>query len=239
MLKRRRSGSFTAAGGSQGTSTRPRSRSKRVLTYAGRGIPAVPRAPRLTQFPQPMVTANLKYAQTFTLTGAAAGVIVEDSWWCNGLFDPYASVGGHQPYGYDTIASMYNHYQVLKATATLYCSPYSSPNIMFGMDIGDDIGFAAATPQDIIESRDDAFQIVVAQQGGKKIKRTFVATERYPGAGAATQGKSLTSGSPADGMFFNVWASTVDQSLVMAATSFVIVIDYTAIFWELKDLPAS
>lgn len=239
MLKRRRSDSFgAAAGSSQTVSGRVRSRSRRVLTYAGAGIPAVPRAPRLAQFPQPMVTANLKYAQTFNLTGAAAGVIVEDSWWCNGLFDPYASVGGHQPYGFDTIATMYNHYQVLKATATLSCAPFSG-GVLFGMDIGDDVGFTATAAQDIIESRDAAYKIVVAQEGGKSIKKTFQAKDRYPGAGAATQGKSLVSGSPSDGMFFNVWACTPDQTSVLPQTPFVIVIEYTAIFWELKDLPPS
>ncbi len=33
----------------------------------------------------------------------------------NSIFDPDASVGGHQPYGYDQMAALYNRYRVLKA----------------------------------------------------------------------------------------------------------------------------
>lgn len=33
----------------------------------------------------------------------------------NGMYDPYDPIGGHQPYGFDQYAAIYNHYHVYKA----------------------------------------------------------------------------------------------------------------------------
>lgn len=38
---------------------------------------------------------------------------------CNGLNDPTDALGGHQPYGFDQYAAIYNHYKVYKAKITV------------------------------------------------------------------------------------------------------------------------
>lgn len=82
-------------------SRRKRSRRVRRDTTVVRGVN--PFSPRLI--------CKLKYADrnTFTTTG---NVIATYLWNMNSIFDPDRTGTGHQPYGYDTLATIYQKYRV-------------------------------------------------------------------------------------------------------------------------------
>lgn len=54
----------------------------------------------------------MKYVEEITLTSGAAGVIgTTATFYLNSIYSPKSS-GGHQPYGHDTLAGIYNFYKV-------------------------------------------------------------------------------------------------------------------------------
>lgn len=64
-------------------------------------------------FPKTVRTV-LRYVESGSLTVAASSYN-QIFYKCNGLYDPLDSIGGHQPYGFDQYASIYNHYKVYKS----------------------------------------------------------------------------------------------------------------------------
>jgi hypothetical protein len=71
----------------------------------------------------PRFSANLTYMGKHTLTAGSSGLFgVEQVYRLNSLFDPDFTGTGHQPYGFDQIAALYDQYKVnavsLKLTFT-------------------------------------------------------------------------------------------------------------------------
>jgi len=68
--------------------------------------------------PQRFITKQ-KYSQTFTLNTLVNSYIFN----LNSVFDPDRSGVGHQPYGYDTLATLYNRYRVIGCSWVIngYC----------------------------------------------------------------------------------------------------------------------
>ncbi len=67
----------------------------------------------LTPFP-PKYRCALRYAQTKTYTTGASGVSgTENAFSLNSLYDPDITGVGHQPYGFDQVASLYSKYLVM------------------------------------------------------------------------------------------------------------------------------
>ncbi len=64
-------------------------------------------------FIQPRILSTLKYNTPVNLSNAAtAGSSFKFK--INSLFDPEDPVGGHQPYGFDTVANIYSRYTVIR-----------------------------------------------------------------------------------------------------------------------------
>lgn len=55
---------------------------------------------------------KLGYSDIFTMVTGLAGVTTEYIFNMNGIYDPDATFAGHQPYGRDTYALIYNKYKV-------------------------------------------------------------------------------------------------------------------------------
>jgi len=63
-------------------------------------------------FLDPHKFMTLRYVENFT-TSIATTVGSQQTMNLNSLFDPNRTGTGHQPYGYDTIATLYNRYRVI------------------------------------------------------------------------------------------------------------------------------
>lgn len=81
-----------------------------TVTVAGRG----PVAPR--------TVAKLKYNESF----ASNGTIFDTVFNLNSINDPNRTGAGHQPYGYDTYATLYNRYRVYKVDVVVQGASVSS-----------------------------------------------------------------------------------------------------------------
>lgn len=67
---------------------------------------------------------KMKYAEVRQITGPALGGLVQYNFRLNSIFDPNLTGVGHQPYGYDQLADLYNRYRVFKVDYAIsgYCS---------------------------------------------------------------------------------------------------------------------
>jgi hypothetical protein len=85
---------------------------------------AVLKMPSLTMSVLPRTfRRTLPYAQTVQLTTGAAGVVgAQQAYSINSCFDPDISGVGHQPYGFDQLATWYSRYIVLDTTVEISCS---------------------------------------------------------------------------------------------------------------------
>ena len=81
---------------------------KRLRLYPANGTVGKPRP-----FPTRMVV-TLRYVETVGLTNSLTGVSSYNIC-CNSIYDPNLSGTGHQPYGHDTYATIYNQYTVLNS----------------------------------------------------------------------------------------------------------------------------
>lgn len=57
---------------------------------------------------------KMKYAEIRQVTGPIGGGLVQYNWNLNSIYDPNLSGIGHQPYGYDQLADLYNRYRVYR-----------------------------------------------------------------------------------------------------------------------------
>lgn len=70
---------------------------------------------------------TLRYAETFSFTTGAAGVLgTEQLMLLNSLFDPNSTGTGHQPYGFDQIKTFYAKYQVTSCFVTILANTIGS-----------------------------------------------------------------------------------------------------------------
>lgn len=75
--------------------------------------------PKWDPFPVRTVR-SLAYGAVYTLTSGAIGIFgTEQAMRLNSLYDPDLTGAGHQPYGFDTLMSLYRNYKVLSTTVSL------------------------------------------------------------------------------------------------------------------------
>lgn len=93
---------------------------------------AVTKYSRVNPFP-PSRNVTLNYVETFTMT-AGAGTIFgsEQIMALNGMYDPNYLTGGHQPYGFDQMATMYGKYKVNAVKFQLVVTDPSADGVVLG-----------------------------------------------------------------------------------------------------------
>ncbi len=74
----------------------------------------------------------MRYGTAFTLTAGAVGVYgTEQVFRLNSIYDPDLTSTGHQPYGHDTMATLYNRYRVNRVRICLKISDPSADGVNF------------------------------------------------------------------------------------------------------------
>ena len=58
--------------------------------------------------------AKLKYSEVRVITGPTGGGLVQYNYRLNSINYPNLTGGGHQPYGHDELAALYNRYRVFR-----------------------------------------------------------------------------------------------------------------------------
>lgn len=125
-------------------------------------------------FPQ-KVTMSHRYCELQQLSAGASPNALLFS--CNGLFKPNQSAAGHQPYYFDQLTAVYNHYRVMKAKITLSISPQNTGQVAtyFSLTSNDDTTVTNNTVFGQVEQQDARYGILAAGS----TDRVVILTARY------------------------------------------------------------
>lgn len=92
----------------------------------------------LAPFAQRYIT-KMKYAEQVQVTGPGLGGLATFRFNLNSIHDPNQTGIGHQPYGHDTMATLYNRYRVIKVN-------YAISALATGSTSGNQYSIVAALP---------------------------------------------------------------------------------------------
>jgi hypothetical protein len=179
--------------------------------------------------------AKLRYSSYPSITAQPSGVAGIYRYRANSVQDPdYTSVG-HQPYGHDTLASLYNHYVVDSSVITI--SPIgASTGKVYGIIVTDDtlVSIDAAL---LSEAKGGTVAIGTAQGTGNQAQ-CMARYNRFTQWPVFVDTSASTGSNPSEEVFFTCWiADMTDQ--VNDQVKFQVNIEYNVTFYEPKELPMS
>jgi len=230
-----------ARGPSRAASGRARSRRykrrKAGRAYANKSMVNIGRG-----FPQKLMVTH-RYCDQITLT-STSGVMATYQWSCNGMYDPNATGGGHQPMLFDQLTTLYNHYQVVGSKFRVKILPHTSNTVTsnFVCFINDDTVFETSSIDGNAEQTGaKATQIGIPSGGNKPLARSLFWSSKRKFGTSALQNDNLqgtVSTNPSEQSFYSLCLQAFDQSNSVQLQVFV-EIDYCAIWSELKDVDQS
>jgi hypothetical protein len=208
-------------------------RSTRLVKYK--------RAPR-DPFPG-RVTATMAYSTQIALNTFSAGVGAQAFIRANGIHDPEVAIGGHQPYGHDTYAQIYNHYKVLASTITCHFvgkpqANNATASHICGISLVDNT-IVNDTVDEMREQQETKWGVTVPGQS-VKVSNKFSAAKMFPMGHASNHNLTATlDKDPVEGAYFKVWTSGVNQNVDVNAIDIIVTVNYTVLMWERRDLGMS
>lgn len=225
-LKRSRRASTTAASGKK--KSRSLNVSKNTLKI-GQAFPKTARA----------VLRYVERANLATSTSSYAQVFFK----CNGLFDPTDAVGGHQPYGFDQYALIYNHYKVYASRIIVQWNAYDSApaeGLVVGVNItpGSSDSDNAQTKMEKQEGKIN-YRYVSPQDPVSVIQYKSWSAKSYFGMQKDESELSAAVGSdPTELSHFCVWAQNCSGASG-SDIEYLVTIEYSIEFSEPKSLGGS
>lgn len=188
-------------------------------------------------------TRKLRYSGGTTIL-SPSGVLASQIYTLNGLYDPDITGIGHQPMGYDQVMPFYEHYHVLECNATVtFINRAAASRGFVALKITPDVALPASFDELLEEGRvcsdmlgGDGYQFNGTKVLRVKVnvpavngltRRNFIASDGYRG--------SLSS-NPAEQTYLHVavWGSTTGMDVEVR-----VVLDYTAVFTEPRNLTSS
>ena len=210
-----------------------KSAAKKPRMYPANGTVGKPRP-----FPTRMV-ATLKYVETVSVTNSLTGVSSFNIA-CNSIYDPNLSGTGHQPYGHDTYATIYNQYTVLNSKIKVKPAlGTSTAALNWGVGIEDTVisTFAADTwmerPTYVHRKHTTAYS-----PDAKELSLTWNRAKRFPREDLYRNLSAAFGANPSELEVFNI----VLQSFSGAALGTIyltVEVEYTVEMYELQALASS
>lgn len=193
---------------------------------------------------------TLRYAETFSLSTGAAGIIgAVQTMLLNSLYDPNNTGTGHQPYGFDQITPFYQQYFVHGCRYQLICTTIGGTAeicVAFqifptaaGVTIAG-ISTDAATEKSTVST----FQVgpsgnvrTRSVKGEVKMHQIFGLTPAQYAAQTDQYGAAVTA-NPALGAYLEVGLGSYSGN-AGETLSVQIILEFDAEFWQPKTLPQS
>lgn len=210
----------------------------RKLGYPRNAMARVGRA-----FPEKIRT-TLRYSDILTSYSAAAGALIATAIYkCNSCYDPYYPVGGHQPYGFDQYAQIYNHYSVIKSTIkctfqTMNADAANNFPGVVGINYDDD-GTDGSTVTTRIEKTGRKNYAVIGEDNTQVVLYDRWSCRQKFGANSNDLDKNIGTGNadPSEVCTWFIWYQNNGGSA--GYLQVVVDIEYDVEFTELKDFGPS
>lgn len=192
-------------------------------------------------FPK-MMKMTHKYVEVVNLV-SAAGSLAAYRFSTNGLYDPNISGTGHQPYYFDQVGALYDHYCVIGSMFKIKAvniGGASDPAFFFACFVDDDTGGVYADVDDIAEKQTGKMDVVPAGNATRTIHKTLKwSAKKYFGKNplANTELQGTTSANPTEQSYF--WIGAQANAAGNVTVSVTVEITYIAIWKEVKDVAQS
>jgi len=233
-FKRRYAGSSKSAKNYRSVNRRLFKGKSNKVTNVRQMWPAKPFGSTMLWDPFPAkVRATLRYSQVINIT-PSTGTAGFHNFAANGIFDPDISTVGHQPFGRDTYATIYNHYSVLKSSISMAMT--SPNNGIYGILLNDDA--SGTFDYDAVrENKTSKYTITNGQGQAPTVIQNYVRNVVFPGPSQNLQ--ATMGGDPTERHVFQCWYEANTPVATASTTYFVVNITYEVEMWELKDLEIS
>lgn len=192
---------------------------------------------------------TLRYVDWFDLNASATTGAVY-TFRANSIFDPDYTSTGHQPYGRDSYALLYNHYTVVNSKIQIQgfnsntTAQYGSP-ITLCLSLDDQALSAAVAPGGVYrpEAGTCVYQLVDTGNVGRnllRMKKSFNAKDFFSKANPEDNSQlgAAMGSNPAEVAFFNILATSNDGG-DPATMQFLVTIDFDVILSEPLQLVPS
>jgi len=191
----------------------------------------------LHPLPQRYIT-KMKYSEVIT-TGAISGAYAMN---LNSIYDPNRTGVGHQPYAFDTLASLYNRYRVIACGYRLSVSPTTNIPITLTAIPANQV-LTTSTASEIRENPRAKYVVqnvganVMVLSGKSYIpslvgrsKAQYMADDRY---------QAPVTSDPQEEAILNIATFNPSNDLALASTPVQVVMEYTVEFFDIKSLGQS
>lgn len=178
--------------------------------------------------------AVLRYSEVVSIN-PSTGIPGHYLFRANGIFDPNYTGTGHQPYGHDQYAAIYNHYQVLESTITMSPAQGNLDGI-YGITL-----LADTTPEadydTIREMKSTRMSITKDSNGSapQTVTNYFNSKTFFN----KSEQSALFGASPADSFYFDCWNEGRTNGVAGQNIPFLITITYKVMMFEPKKLGQS
>lgn len=191
-------------------------------------------------FPK-MVKQMHNYVESFYLQ-SATGANNYYAFSCNGMYDPNITGTGHQPYYFDQMTALYDHYCVIgsQIEVTYVLADDNQASIHVSLSVDDNNTQTSANPLVIAEMPDSVYDMVGTQTGEQRKLVMNWSAKKYFGKNplANTELQGTSAANPAEQSYFYINIKTADAAAT-SALYFTVKISYIAIWKELKEVAAS
>lgn len=188
-------------------------------------------------------TCKLRYNEVISIS-APFGAVSSYQFRASSLYDPNSSGTGHQPMGYDTWATLYNHYQVSSSRIRIRLLENENLAVaaIAGVYLTDDISVPYNSSSGFIEAQRGTHAYIMPRitkaltLRSSYSQRKFFNTTKTSPADRSTMGAPVGA-NPTEEALFTIWLQSITSET--ATLYFDITIDYIAQFSEPKDLAQS
>lgn len=229
-----------AASTQEMTTSQSSARSKRVAKRSQTfGVPRWAGRTR-TGFPKELRIRH-RYVDTFTMT-STAGALSNQTYSCNGMFDPDFTASGHQPLYFDQLTAIYNHYTVLSSKITVRCTQQggTSPSIHAVVYINDDTTTVGSTLYSRMEQNSAVYGTILPDGNSTlTLSKKWKASENFgPSVIGDPNLQGTAAANPTEQQFWTLTIGSADGSSTGGFYA-TVTIEYEAVWQELKDIATS
>lgn len=191
-------------------------------------------------FPTQLTIKQL-YSETGVLLTSTVGSFASYVMSANGLFDPNITAAGHQPSYFDTLTTLYNHYNVIASKCTFtFANSQSITAPMNVLGTIEDNATPAVIMSSAAEQANSSPVFTYAGSGQQPVVITLYWNAKKffgPDAISNTQLQGSSSSNPAEQSYFIACAQATGGATASVYVN--VEIEYTAVWRELKDIAQS
>jgi len=198
-------------------------------------------------FPKTMKFKH-KYVENLTPVTIPLGAFTQLAWSCNGMFDPNISGAGHQPYYFDQLTPLYDHYTVIGSKIKVSVIDYDSVDNTRGMFTGVVVTDVNSPLTSYLQAMEYSNQkgrgnYKLMNTGRSLRPATFTANwsaKKYFGGSPLSDSElqGTSTANPTEQSFYTVWFQ-ISDGVADSQLSVFVEIEYIAVWTELRSVTSS